>query len=240
MKLLLVACLASPVSLLAQSGLPNQPYIYVQGKAEIEKPPDMVTLHFNVVARNADSSKANQEVQAKAIKVLALLKEKKIDDRDIIAADLRSEPQFEDNDSSRNKGRLIGYTVTRDFAVKVRDLPLFPKLVDALFGSEGTEFSSIDPGLTKEEEMRSELWEKALLNAREQADKTVKTLDMKIDSVFALSPTPFLQIRGNIFGSEEDYGIARRTVVTGPPEYPLGLLPLSQNVHVIYLISAAK
>jgi len=48
----------------ADGGLPNQLYLYVEGKAEIEKPTDMVTLRFDLVARNADQTKANQEVQA--------------------------------------------------------------------------------------------------------------------------------------------------------------------------------
>src|ERR1700719_4537605 len=95
MKLLLLLCLVIPTTLLAQSGLPSQPYLYVQGRAEIEKPADMVTLRFDLVARNADQTKANQEVQAKANKIFALLKERKIGENDVIAADLKSEPQYE-------------------------------------------------------------------------------------------------------------------------------------------------
>src|SRR6266404_4337170 len=77
MKLVLLACVSLPLSLLAESGLPDKPYIYVEGSAEIEKPADMVTLRFDLVARNPDQNKANQEVQAKANKILALLKERK-------------------------------------------------------------------------------------------------------------------------------------------------------------------
>ena len=43
MKPLLFVLLVLPGILLAQGGLPNQPYIYVEGKAEIEKPADIVT-----------------------------------------------------------------------------------------------------------------------------------------------------------------------------------------------------
>jgi hypothetical protein len=52
-KLLLFVLLILPGVLFAQGGLPNQPYIYVEGKAEIEKPADMVTLRFDLVTRNA-------------------------------------------------------------------------------------------------------------------------------------------------------------------------------------------
>jgi uncharacterized protein YggE len=65
MKILLFLLLVFPGILLAQGGLPSQPYIYVEGKAEIEKPADMVTLRFDLVMRNGDQAKANQEVQAR-------------------------------------------------------------------------------------------------------------------------------------------------------------------------------
>ena len=122
MKLLLVACLAIPVTLLADGGLPTQPYIYVEGKAEIEKPADMVTLRFDVVARNADQAKANHEVQAKAAKILGMLDERKIAQNDVIAEDLESEPQYENDEASYEKrGKIIGYSVKRSFHAKPRN-----------------------------------------------------------------------------------------------------------------------
>jgi uncharacterized protein YggE len=75
----------------------------------------MVTLRFDVVARNPDQNKANQEVQAKANKVFALLKERKIAENDVVASDIKSEPQYEERESGRKQGKIIGYTVTRPF-----------------------------------------------------------------------------------------------------------------------------
>ena len=183
MKLVLLACVSLPLSLLAEGGLPNQPYIYVEGKAEIEKPADMVTLRFDLVARNADQPKANQEVQAKANKIFTLLKERKIAENDVIAADLKSEPLYsKEEESSRKQVKVVGYKVTRSFSVKVRDMTAFAKLVDELLGFGGTEFSGIDTGLSKEKEVSDEIFDKSLANAREQADKTLRTMGMKVDS----------------------------------------------------------
>jgi uncharacterized protein YggE len=239
------------MTLFAQGGLPSQPYLYVEGKAELEKPADMVTLRFDLVARNADQAKANQEVQAKANKVFALLKERKVGDNDVIAADLKSEPQYaKQEESGRKEGKIIGYVVTRFFAIKVRDVSLFARLVDELLSIPGTEFSGIDPGLAKEKEVRDEIFEKAVVNAREQADKTLKTMGMKIDSLFAISPVSFAQIRSRIFGSDYGEGTTERVIVTGsyiptagdlsPSEYRLAPVSVSQSIHVIYLISPAK
>jgi uncharacterized protein YggE len=245
-KLVLLAFASLPLSVLAQGGLPDKPYIYVEGKAEIEKPADMVTLRFDLVARHPDQAKANQEVQAKANKVFALLTERKIAENDVVAADLKSEPQYENQEETgRKQGKLIGYAVTRSFTVRVRDVTAFAKLVDELLAIVGTEFSGIDTGLTKEREVRDEIFEKTLANALEQAEKTLKTMGMKIDGIFGVSPVAFPQIRSRIFGEDT----SERVVVTGSyistgdmpsSVYRLAPVSVSQSIHVIYLISPSK
>lgn len=247
MKLPALLCFVLPVTVLAQGGLPSQPYLYVQGRAEMEKPADMVTLRLDLVARNADQTKANQEVQAKANKIFALLKERKIGENDVIAADLKSEPQYEKEDLGRKQGKIVGYAVTRSFSVKVRDVTLFARLVDELLGIGGTEFSGIESGLAKEKDVREEIFEKAVANAREQADKTLKAMGMKIDSLFAISPVSFSEIRSRMFGTDYSEATTERVIVTGSyignnvqSEYRLAPVTVSQSIHVIYLISPAK
>jgi uncharacterized protein YggE len=172
------------------------------------------------------------------------LKDRKIADNDVIAEDIRSEPEFERGDEySDKRGKLIGFKVTRRFQVKLRDLTAFPKLVDDLINIGGVEFSGIEGGLAKQKEIESEMWEKALANAREQADKTLKPLDMKVDSVFAVSPVSFPEIETGIFGGEFSRRPTRaaeveRAVVT--PQYRFAPIAVTQRVHVIYLISPAK
>jgi uncharacterized protein YggE len=242
MKLLLLS-LALPITLLAQGGLPSQPYLYVEGKAEIEKPADMVTLRFDLVARNADQTKTNQEVQAKAVKILASLDQKKIPQTDVVTSDLKSEPQYEnEEESSRKRGKIIGYSVTRSFSVRVRDISAFSKLVDELIAFGGVEFSGIDTGLSDEKAMQDEIWKKALTNARERAEKTLKEIGMKIDSIFAVSPVSFPEIRQRIFGYSERPSAETESALRQlpPSQYRLAPVAISQSVHVIYLISPAK
>ena len=203
----------------------------------------MVTLRWALVARNADQAKANQEVQTKAVKILGMFNERKIAEGDVIATDLKSEPQYEGGKEFPGKrGRVIGYSVTRSFQVKIRDVTVFAKLVDELLAVGGVEFSGIDAGLANEKEIRDEVWEKALANARERGEKTLTSVGMKIDSIFALSPVTFPEIRQQIFGSNAGgTGVTERMIE--PPQssqYLLAAVSITQFVHVIYLISPAK
>jgi hypothetical protein len=115
--------------------------------------------------------------------------------------------------------------------------------VDDLINIGGVEFSGTEGGLVKQKEIESEMWEKALANAREQADKTLKPLDMKIDSVFAVSPVSFPEIETGIFGGGYSVYAAKqaqagRVIVT--PQYRFAPVKVTQRVHVIYLISPVK
>lgn len=233
-----------PISLFAEGGLPDKPYIYVEGRAEVQKPADMVELHFDVVARGPDEAKVNQEVQLKANKILSLCDGRKIATNDVVAEMLKSEPEFERGEEEPGpRGKLIGYKVARAFDIRVRDVNAFAKIVDDLIAIGGIEFSAVEAKLSKQKDVEDDLWEKAVVNARERGEKTLKAVGLKIDSVFAISPTRFPQIIGGLFGDAE------RVIVTGKaaplePEavshYRLAPITVGQNVHVIYLISPAK
>jgi uncharacterized protein YggE len=248
MKLICLALVSFPICMFAEGGLPSQPYIYIEGDAEITKPADLVDLRFEAIGHSADRAKANEEVQAKVIKILALLRDRKIAESDIIAEDLTSEPEFEQAEPyQQTRPKVIGYMVTRPITAKVRDVTAFPKLVDDLIALGGIEFAHIEGGLAKKKEIEDELWQKAVINARELAEKTLKTMGMKIDSVFAVSPVGFSEIQRGIFGG----AAAERVIVTGsnvptgkervePSQYRLAPVSTSRHAHVIYLVSLAK
>ena len=60
---------------------------------------------------------------------------RKIANDDIIAESLRSEPEFESEENYQKRGKVIGFTVTRPFEIRVRDINVFPKLIDHLIAT---------------------------------------------------------------------------------------------------------
>jgi uncharacterized protein YggE len=244
-RFVLVCLLLAPISVLANGGLPDKPYIYVKGMAGDEKSPDIVILRFDLVARAPDQPKANADVQARSTKVFSLLRERKVSDNDIVAEQIRSEADFEQAERYPRRGKLIGYVVTRQFSVKLRDVGAFPKLVDDLIAVANAEFTGIEGLFSKEKEIAKQLWDKAIADAREQAKRTAKELDMKVDSVFAVSPVTIPEIQSTMFPRTDE-----RTVVTASDipsqqdrvasEYRLAPVGFSQSVHVIYLISPVR
>jgi uncharacterized protein len=239
------ALIVMPLSVLADAGLPTQPYIYVEGQAELEKPADLVTLNFSLVTHNADQAKANKDVQTKAARVLALLDASKITEKDVVAGDLTSEAEYEggNEDSANKRGKLVGYEVRRAFSVKVRETAAFPKIVDEVLSLGGVQFHGIYASLSNQKAVENEVWEKALANARDRAEKTLSGAGMKIDSIFAISPVPVPEILPKILGGRREvlgFAASEQPQSVNPSQYRLAPVTVSQSVHVIYLISPAK
>lgn len=245
-QFLLLASLIVPVSVFAGSGVPDRPYICVDGYAEVQKPADMLTMKFDLVGTGQDLPKANEDAQSRATKLFAMLKSYKIADNDIVAEQIRTEPQFESEEKfGQRRDKLVGYKGSRDFKIKLRDIAVYPKLIDQLIALGGAEFTEATEGdLSKRKEIEEQLAEKALTNARENGEKTATAMGVKIESLFAVSPIEFTKIQEAMAGG----GTAERVVVTGKnipapapaPEYRLEPITVSQSVHVIYLISSTK
>ncbi len=245
---LLMASLAFFVSIASAAfadGLPTVPYLYVMGNADVEKPADIVTLRFRLSELSKDAATANNLVQAQAAKVFDLLRATGVADGEIVAETIRSEREYEEPEGNRHGGKFIGYRVERDFVVKVRDLPKFPKLVNDLFALKVGFFDGVIGEYSKAKEVKAETWELALKNARTEADRMAKAAGMKVDSVWALSSEPFPEIRGRMLGDSLRHApsVAMGSDVRkaeAPPEYRLAPVTFSQSVHVLYLVSQAK
>ena len=244
-RFLFLPLLMLPIAAFAEGGLPDRPYIYIEGNAEIEKPADIVTLKFDLVGTAPDLPKANEDAQSKANKVFAMLKDRKVAEADVIAQSIRTEPQFEEEENNgRRRSKLVGYRVVREFEIKLRDIAVYPRLIDDLIALGGVEFNEkVEGSLSKQKEIEEQLGDKALANARERAEKVAKAMGVKVESIFAVSTAAFPEIQNAMFGSGVE-----RVVVTGmnipppapAPEYHVAPIKVSQSVHVIYLISPAK
>ncbi len=248
MKRFLFSLLALPTLVFAQSGLPAQPFIYVEGKAEVSVPAEVVTLSFELSALARDQVEANKVVQAQAKEVLALLDRHKIPQKDVIASDLRSTPEYETGEAvGEGRGKLVGYRVTRPFKVKVTELKIFSGLVDELFALRVEQFTSIEEEVADPQALEGQAWDKAIAKARALADKTLKPAGMKADSIWAISPVAFPDISQKVFGDRENsmlpgnaaYMVADRAKVE-PSQYRLARVTVTQRVHIIYLISPSK
>jgi uncharacterized protein YggE len=130
--LLALAPLAAATPALAADDTPR--LVSVSGEGEIVAQPDLAFVTLGVEARRPTMAEARAEVAKTVDAVLALTRSLKIDPKQVDSTRLQVQPEYSWNERDR-KRVLLGYVVSRQVEVELRDLellgPLMERAVDA-------------------------------------------------------------------------------------------------------------
>jgi uncharacterized protein len=181
------AAMASPV--------PDYPFIYAEGSATRELPPDIATLTASVSVRNATSEGAVAGVQAATAKVLALLAKSGVRDADINAAQISKSQQIRYDEATR-RNVPDGYEASRSFVVTVRDLARYPQLLTALLAMPGVNGGGGSFDRSDRAKVAAELVGEAADAARRNGELMATGLRRKLGPVRAIARIPFAEIPG--------------------------------------------
>ncbi len=153
--------------------------IDVQGVAEVTAVPDIGKFNFTVEAEAADVAQAQEESGKKMNDIMAYLKsEGGIDEKDIKTTGYNAYPRYEYRRENcvfgncENKRELVGYVVTQNVRVKVRDTEKAGELIGGVGARGATNMS----GLSFEVDDLEALKEKARLEATADAKEKAKRL----------------------------------------------------------------
>ncbi|WP_445494504.1 oxidative stress defense protein [Photorhabdus sp. SF281] len=178
---------AGGVPLSAQAAdLPVVPHIVTSGNAVIKAEPDMATLMINVNISAKDASGAKKQVDELVAKYFDFLKENGIEKKDINAANLRTQPDY-DYDRESDKSVLKGYRAIRSVEVKVHQLDHLNILLDGALKAGLNEISSVQFGVDDPQKYREEARQKAIQNAIEQADVLAKGFNSKLGPIYSIN-----------------------------------------------------
>jgi uncharacterized protein len=195
-RLLAVALIA--VGLLAAAPLVSAeepaPSITVVGSGSVSGVPDTAEVTAGVVTQAATASQAMSQNSATMAQVLKALAALGIADRDIHTTNVSIVPQRASSQPSRPApSPVVGYEVTNEVRVRVRDLSSLGRLLDTLVSQganalRGIGFSIADPAPLLEQ-ARS----KAIADARQKAQVYATAAGVKVGRVIFIrdaSATP--------------------------------------------------
>ena len=191
------------------SPVPDYPFIYAEGGATRELPPDIATLNASVSVRNASSEGAVAGVQAAAAKVLALLAKSGVRDADINAAQMAKSQQMR-YDEATHRSVPDGYEASRSFVITVRDLTRYPALLTALLAMPGVNGGGGNFDRSDRAKVSSDLVAEAAEAARRNGELMASGLQRKVGAARAIARIPFAQIPGR-------FGFGGGAVPVGTP-----------------------
>lgn len=171
--------------------------ITVSGIGEVTGTPDTLTLTIGVSVLRNSVTQAIDDAADLADGLLTRLREFGVADEDLQTSNFSVYPEYDWRNDER---RLIGYRVSNQLSVKIRDLDRAGEIVDAAAREAGDELVvngvsfSIDDNEAMIEAAREAAWSNAYAKASQLAELAGVTLGapVSISETYSPSPSPIV------------------------------------------------
>lgn len=197
MKLLHILCAA----MLVFAALPAQAadkLVTVNGDATISVAPDVAIIRIGVTSQGKNARAANETNAKQMTGVLAAVKSAGIAERDIQTSRLSIQPQYDPNRGG--PARLLGFQVTNQVTIKIRDVGALPTVLDHAIEAGANEMSGIEFVVSEQSKLLDEARTEAMADARRKAELYAKAAGVKLGRVVAINedgatppPRPVMQ-----------------------------------------------
>lgn len=168
----------------ATRGIEGQRTFAVTGEAKVATMPDLATLGFAVVTEGPRPESLQEENTKKINAVIEYVKGQDVAKEDVQTSGYNLYPKY-NYDRFSGESEIIGYTLTQNVTVKVRDLERVGTIIGGLtklgVNQINTVQFSIEDQDSAQEEARAEAIEKARAKAKSLADKAGIRLGRVID-----------------------------------------------------------
>jgi uncharacterized protein len=175
----LAACslLATPGASAAEAERPR--IITVSGQGEIQAEPDRATVVLGVEARKPKMEEARAEVAKTVDAVLKLTREMKIDQKLVRTTRVNVQPEYNWDNNARER-HLLGYFVSRQIEVDLRDLDKLGQLLERSFDLGVNQVGDPQLDSSRRRDLEREALAKAVGEARLNAEAVAKAAGARL------------------------------------------------------------
>ncbi|MBI5762668.1 MAG: SIMPL domain-containing protein [Planctomycetes bacterium] len=153
------------------------PSIEVSGTGELKVVPDEIVLLFGIETQDMSLDKAKAENDSRTRRILSLVKELRIDPKDVQTDYVKISPEYEREDS---KTVFKGYEVSVSIQVLLHDTTRYDELVTKALSAGANRLYSVDFRSSEARKHREEARRLALIAARKKAERMAAALDCRI------------------------------------------------------------
>jgi uncharacterized protein YggE len=174
--------------------------VTVTGEATIAVAPDTAAIRIGVTSLGKTAHEANDANAKQMTAVIGAIKDSGISARDIQTSRLSLQPKYDP--SKAGPARLIGFQVTNQLTVKIRDISRLPALLDLAIAAGANEMSGIEFMVSEQSKLLDQARSDAVADARRKAELYARAAGAKLGRVVAISeegaaapPRPLTQMR---------------------------------------------
>ncbi len=162
--------------------------ITVQGTGKATAPPDMATIQIGVISQAATAVAAmaanNEAVEA----VISKIKDFQVASRDIQTSNFNVSPMYEQSPPRIQRSpRIVGYQVTNQVQVRMRNLPELGQLLDGVVTSGSNQINGIQFGVNDTDALMDKARDDAVADARRRAGRYASAANVSVGKVMAIS-----------------------------------------------------
>jgi uncharacterized protein YggE len=184
-RLLSSALVAAFAALAPLSAPAAERLVTVSGEATVSVAPDMAVIRIGVSSQGRTAREASDANGRQMTAVLAAIKEAGIADRDVQTSRLSLQPQYDPNKSGT--ARLLGFQVTNQLTVRIRDIDKLPGILDRAIGAGANEMSGIEFIVSEQSKLLDQARDEAIADARRKAALYVQAAGAKLGAVVAIT-----------------------------------------------------
>jgi uncharacterized protein YggE len=222
----------------AAADIPDYPFVFVVGRADIDTPPDIAACSLTLRAIDPDPGKAEAAVDERLKTVLATLSAKRVSPGDIESFSINK--QILTNNEYGDKGPAVirGYDVSRPLKFTARQLDSLPAIENSVAGALNIENIRCQFDRKDRKAIEVDLLTKALQSAKDQADKLAQPLGRRVTAAVAISKSPFDSIAGSLgmggFSSSFQDRMFKKSVTSGDDLLVPSTISMSVTVNVLF------
>lgn len=154
--------------------------ITIDGMGKVNAEPTLAQVDVGLMSEGRDVPTAQTENTRKMNAITAQLKSLSIDRQDIRTSNYSIQPKYEYKDGIQT---IIGYTVSQNISVKVRDLSKIGTVLERSVQSGANQVNGVQFTLDDPTELQQEARKKAIEDAKQKAEALAQTLGVRIDKV---------------------------------------------------------
>jgi uncharacterized protein YggE len=170
----------------ANAAEPAPRTVTVAGQGEIQAEPDKAIVNLGIESRRPKLEEARAEVAKTVEAALKLTRDMKIDQKYVRATRINVQPEYNWDNNARERN-LIGYYVSRQIEVDLRDLDKLGQLLERAVDLGINQVSEPQLDSSKRRELEREALAKAVQDARLNAEVVAKAAGARLGAPRTIS-----------------------------------------------------
>ncbi|MGM0439360.1 MAG: SIMPL domain-containing protein [Patescibacteria group bacterium] len=187
------------------TGLDDSRSIRVSGEETLYEAPDEAEIIFSVVTQGSDYEQATNRNSERMNEITEYLRDEGVSDSNLRTMNFSVSPRYENiEEENRTRREIIGYEVENNLRVKTEELEKIDSLISGAVDAGANKVSNLSFLVSNEEEIKKEARDKAIENAREEAEAIADSLGVDLGRILDYSESGYYPVGRSVEMMESD------------------------------------